>query len=97
MNGSLVEKAPWPVTVGPRIWPDSTSRVNSAAITYTVPVNDKAQDVKCPTCEALPGKPCCRENGSVLADSHLARKALASVEVAKAKKKAAQVRLLHEE
>jgi hypothetical protein len=47
---------------------------------------DKAQDVRCPTCGALPGKPCCRESGAVLFESHLARKALASVEMAKAKK-----------
>jgi hypothetical protein len=52
-------------------------------------MNDKAQDVKCPTCGALPGKSCCRENGSLLSDSHLARKTLASVEIAKAKKKTA--------
>ena len=57
----------------------------------------KHKDVKCPTCEALPGKPCCRENGGVLADSHMARKTLASVEIAKAKKKSAQIRPLHEE
>jgi hypothetical protein len=53
-------------------------------------MNDKAWDVKCPTCGAAPGKPCCRENGSVLSDSHMARKALASVAIAKAKKKAEQ-------
>ena len=56
---------------------------------YTVVMNDKAQDVKCPTCGALPGKSCCRENGSLLSDSHLSRKTLASVEIAKAKKKIA--------
>ncbi len=59
---------------------------------YTLVMNDKAQDVGCPTCGALPGKPCCRENGSVLSDSHLARKTLASVEIAKAKKKATQIK-----
>jgi hypothetical protein len=57
-------------------------------LAYTVLMNDKAQDVRCPTCDALPGKPCCRENGSVLSESHLARKTLASVALAKAKKKA---------
>jgi hypothetical protein len=49
---------------------------------------DKAQDVECPTCGALPGNPCCRENGNPLADPHMARKILASVEIAKAKNKA---------
>jgi hypothetical protein len=53
-------------------------------------MNDKAHDVKCPTCGALPGKPCCRENGGVLSDSHLARKTLASVQIAKAKNKTDQ-------
>jgi hypothetical protein len=54
---------------------------------YTVAMNDKAQDVSCPTCGASPGKPCRLENGSALSDSHLARKTLASVQIAKAKKK----------
>jgi hypothetical protein len=54
-----------------------------------ISMNDKAQDVTCPTCDAAPGKPCCRENGSVLADSHLARKTLASAQLAKALKKSA--------
>jgi hypothetical protein len=48
---------------------------------------DKAQDVECPTCGVLPGKPCCLENGSALSESHIARKTLASVQIAKAKKK----------
>jgi len=51
-------------------------------------MNDRAQDVHCPTCGALPGKPCCRESGNLLWESHLARKTLASIEIAKAKKKA---------
>jgi hypothetical protein len=55
-------------------------------------MNDKAQDVECPTCGAHSGKPCCRENGSVLSDSHLARKTLASVKLAKAQKKAAETK-----
>jgi hypothetical protein len=50
-------------------------------------MNDKAQDVQCPTCGALPGKPCCRVTGALLWESHLARKTLASVEIAKEKKK----------
>ena len=53
-------------------------------------MNNKAQDVQCPTCGALPRTPCCRESGALLSESHLARKALASVEIAKAKKKASQ-------
>jgi hypothetical protein len=53
----------------------------------TVLMNDKAQDVQCPTCGALPGKPCCRVTGALLWESHSARKTLASVEIAKAKKK----------
>jgi hypothetical protein len=40
----------------------------------------------CPTCGAAAGKPCTRENGSNLSDPHLARKTLASVQIAKAKK-----------
>ena len=60
-------------------------------------MNDKAQDVECPTCGALSGKPCCRENGSLLSDSHMARKTLASVEIAKVKKKATQTKRLHGE
>jgi hypothetical protein len=51
-------------------------------------MNDKAQDVDCPTCGAGAGKPCCRENGRFLPDSHIARKALASLRIAKANKKA---------
>jgi hypothetical protein len=57
---------------------------------YTVAMNDKAQDVECPTCGALPGRPCSRENGNLLSDSHMARKTLASVQIAKGKKKATQ-------
>jgi hypothetical protein len=53
-------------------------------------MNDKAQDVECPICGALPGKSCCRENGNLLSDSHLARRTLASVRIAKAKKTATQ-------
>ncbi|MGO9432778.1 MAG: hypothetical protein ACLP00_00620 [Terracidiphilus sp.] len=60
-------------------------------------MNDKAQDVRCPTCGALPGKPCCRESGVLLSESHLARKTLASVEIAKAKKKAGQTEPLDEQ
>ena len=55
-------------------------------------MNDKAQDIECPTCGALSGKPCRRENGSVLSGSHLARQTLASVEIANAKKKATQIK-----
>jgi hypothetical protein len=62
---------------------------------YTVAMNDKAQDVECPTCGALPGKPCCRENGNLLSDSHMARRMLASAGIAKAKKKATQPKPLH--
>jgi hypothetical protein len=50
-------------------------------------MNDKAQDVQCPTCGALPRTPCRRESGVLLPESHLARKTLASVEIAMAKKK----------
>jgi hypothetical protein len=39
---------------------------------------------------ALAGQPCSRESGAMLSDSHLARKTLASVEIVKAKKNAAQ-------
>jgi len=53
-------------------------------------MNDQAQDVQCPTCGAPPRTPCRRENGASLTESHLARKTLASVEIAKAKKKASQ-------
>jgi hypothetical protein len=53
-------------------------------------MNDKAQDVECPTCGAPAGKPCRRENGSALPDTHLARKTLASARIAQARKKAAQ-------
>jgi hypothetical protein len=60
-------------------------------------MNDKAQDVECPTCGAVPRKPCCRENGTALSDSHLARKTLASVAIAKAKKKATQTNTLRSE
>lgn len=55
-------------------------------------MNDRAQDVPCPTCGAQPQRPCCRENGAVLSDSHLARKTLASMEIAKAKKADAKAR-----
>ena len=65
-------------------------RQKSAALAYTMVMNDKAHDVECPTCGALPGKACCRENGSLLSDSHLARKTLASIQIAKAKKKSAR-------
>jgi hypothetical protein len=55
-------------------------------------MNDKAQDVACPTCDAPAGKPCRMENGSALSDSHLARKTLASAQLAKAQKKSAKTK-----
>jgi len=30
------------------------------------PMNDKAQNVRCPTCGAPPGKPCRRESGKAV-------------------------------
>jgi hypothetical protein len=49
-------------------------------------MNSKAQDVQCPASGALPRTPCCRDNGALPSESHLARKTLASVQIAKAKK-----------
>jgi hypothetical protein len=48
-------------------------------------MDNPALTAACPTCGAAPGKPCTRENGSNLSDPHLARKTLASVQIAKAR------------
>ena len=83
---------------------ESISRVIRASVSerwrnspYTVAMIDRAQDVQCPTCGALPRTPCFRESGSVLSESHLARKTLASIEIARAKKKAAEAERPREE
>jgi hypothetical protein len=53
-------------------------------------MDNPALTAACPTCGAAAGKPCTLENGSNLSDPHLARKTLASVLIAKAKKQSTE-------